>query len=282
MADGRGSAYDVRAMSRVNPKSKTSGVISLTTDFGLDDPYVGIMKGVISRLSPDAVVVDLCHHVPAFRPEIAGLWLGLSYGWFAGGSIHVAVVDPGVGTERDIVCIDGNGHLFLAPDNGMAAEIARRLEDWAAWRVDAQALDLAVSSCTFHGRDIFAPLAARLWRGELSPAELGPPGNQLQASSLPRADVQDDAIIGELLFADHFGNLISNIEDPGPAEGYRLGASIGGRSLRIVNTYGDADADEAVALFNSYGLLEIACPGGSAASSGGWQPGAQVALLLQR
>jgi S-adenosylmethionine hydrolase len=257
------------------------GVISLTTDFGLHDPYVGIMKGVISRLSPRAVIVDLCHYVPEFRPEIAGLWVGLSYGWFAGGSIHVAVVDPGVGTERDIVCIDGDGHLFLVPDNGMAAQIARRLESWAAWRVDAQRLDLAVSSCTFHGRDIFAPLAARLWSGQLTPAELGPPGQRLRASPLPRADVQGNAVVGEVLYADRFGTLISNIEDPGPAAGSRLGASIEGRALRIVRTYGDADTDEAVALFNSYGLLEISRPGGSAVSSDGWQAGARVALLLQ-
>lgn len=258
-----------------------TGVITLTTDFGLRDPYAGIMKGVISRFAPKAVVIDLCHYVPSYRPAIGGLWVGLSYRWFPIGSVHVAVVDPGVGTDRDIVCIDSDGHQFIVPDNGMAAEIARHLDHWSACRLEIQNLDLTINSPTFHGRDVFAPVAARLWSGELKPNEIGPPVRRLEPSSLPQAEVRDNAVIGEVVFADHFGNLVSNIENPGLAGWHDLSASIAGESVKIVGTYGEAKADETIALFNSFGLLEIARPGGSALSQEGWQPGARVTLLRQ-
>jgi S-adenosylmethionine hydrolase len=137
-----------------------SRTITLTTDFGLKDPFVGIMKGVIARQAPGINVIDISHDVPPYRPEIGGLWLGLSYRWFASGAVHVAVIDPGVGTERRIACLSTTGHTFLAPDNGLAGEIVAHLPRWSARVVEPGRLKLPVPSTTFHGRDIFAPVAA--------------------------------------------------------------------------------------------------------------------------
>lgn len=256
-----------------------NGVITLTTDFGLKDPFVGIMKGVIARRAPDVNVIDISHDVPPYRPEIGGLWLGLSYRWFASGAVHVAVIDPGVGTERRIACISTTGHTFLAPDNGLAAEIAAHLPHWSATVLEPGRLDLPVPSTTFHGRDIFAPVAAMLAVGKLRTEDLGPPATDLQPSVLPRPKVERARIRGEILLADHFGNLMSNISGPVPPDWASPVAIIGDRALRLVQAYDEASSGELVAIFNSFGLLEIACPRGNASEAAGWGPGQEIALL---
>lgn len=258
------------------------GVVTLTTDFGLQDPFVGIMKGVIARIAPGINVIDVSHDVPAYRPEIGGLWLGLSYRWFARGAVHVAVVDPGVGTARRIVCIQANDHMFVAPDNGLAAEISRHVGGWSAHIVDPTSLGLLIPSTTFHGRDIFAPVAAGLASGELSIEQLGPPIRDLEPSSLPRAAMAADEIRGEIILADHFGNLMSNICGPAPDDWESPLAHVGDRALRLVRAYDEARRDELVVIFNSFGLLEIACPRGNASDASGWRPGQEIRLQAGR
>jgi S-adenosylmethionine hydrolase len=255
-----------------------SRTITLTTDFGLKDPFVGIMKGVIARQAPGINVIDISHDVPPYRPEIGGLWLGLSYRWFASGAVHVAVIDPGVGTERRIACLSTTGHTFLAPDNGLAGEIVAHLPRWSARVVEPGRLKLPVPSTTFHGRDIFAPVAAMLAAGKLRPADLGPPVTDLRPSALPRPDIDHDRIRGEIVLADHFGNLMSNISGPAPPGWASPVAVIGGRTLRLVQAYDEASRGELVAIFNSFGLLEIACPRGSASATADWSPGQAIAL----
>lgn len=254
------------------------GIVTLTTDFGLRDPFVGIMKGVIARIAPDVNVIDVSHDVPPYRPEIGGLWLGLSYRWFAPGAVHVAVVDPGVGTDRRIVCIRGEDHLFVTPDNGLAGEISRHLAEWSAYSIDVDSLGLLVPSTTFHGRDIFAPVAAGLASGQLDVEQVGPRVRDLKPSSLPPSRVSEDAIHGEIILADHFGNLMSNISGPAPVGWECPIARIDDRTLRLVRAYDEASRDELVVIFNSFGLLEVACPRGDAGRASGWLPGQAISL----
>jgi len=258
---------------------RASGVITLTTDFGLHDPFVGIVKGIIARRCPSLSVIDLCHEVPPFSAEIGGLWIGLSYRWFSPGSVHVAVVDPGVGTDRRIVCLQAGQHLFLVPDNGLAGELTRHLDKWSARALEPETLSLDSPSPTFHGRDIFAPVAAMLAAGELTPEVLGPPVDDLTPSALPRPCLGKDDIVGEVLLADRFGNLFSNIAGPIPAAWNDARVTIDDHSMRLVRTYDEARSGEFVAIFNSFGLLEIALPRGNARATGQWPPGTHVRLF---
>lgn len=255
-----------------------AGIITLTTDFGRDDPYVGVMKGVIAKTAPGLNVIDLSHAVPPFKAEIAGLWLGRCFRWFSRGSVHVAVVDPGVGTSRPIVCLEATDHLFLIPDNGLAGELTRHLDEWKATVVDPQTLDLSVPSTTFHGRDVFAPVGARLAAGQIRAGDTGPETRDLVPSPLPLPCCNNGSIDGEILFADSFGNACTNIPGPAPHTWRNVRAKIGAHTLRLVQAYDEARSGELVAVFNSFGLLEIALPRGNAAREESWPPGTPVCL----
>ena len=160
-----------------SPGFAASGVVTLTTDFGLEDPFVGIMKGRLATRFPAVRIIDLTHEIPAHWPAEAGFWLARSYRYFPTGSVHVAVVDPGVGSEREIAALQADGHLFLAPDNGLLAPVVESVPGAVARHVAVGVLvrlGIDAPSATFHGRDIFAPLAAELAAGRLDPGELGP------------------------------------------------------------------------------------------------------------
>jgi hypothetical protein len=152
------------------------GVITLTTDFGHKGPFVATMKGVLLARFPGARVIDLTHETSVHFPAEAGFWLERAYRYFPGGTLHVAVVDPGVGTERDIIVVVRGGHAFFAPDNGLLAGIADA-PDAAVHRLDGSRLarfGIDAVSATFHGRDIFAPIAAEIAAGRIPPEEIGP------------------------------------------------------------------------------------------------------------
>ena len=156
----------------INP----SGVITITTDFGHKGPFVAVMKGVILQRFAEAKIVDLTHNVPAQWPPEAGFWVRRSYQYFPTGTVHVAIVDPGVGTERDILIVDYDHHYFMAPDNGLLARLLDHAEDAAVFRLDMAVfgrLNIGEPSMTFHGRDIFAPIAAELAAGRTKPVALG-------------------------------------------------------------------------------------------------------------
>ena len=175
-------------------------------------------------------------------------------------------------------CICSGGHTFLAPDNGLAGELVEHLRDWSAYAVDIDRLDLPVPSATFHGRDIFAPVAAGLACGDLQTRDLGQRIRDLLPSSLPRPEISQTAVRGQLLIADHFGNLMSNIQGPAPAEWSDPVIRAGDRTMRLVATYDEACQGELVGIFNSFGLLEIACPRGSAADRADLEPGTEIRL----
>ena len=245
-----------------------SGVITLTTDFGHTEPFVGVMKGVILTRFREARIVDLTHEIPRYSPGEAGFWLSRCFEYFPSGTVHVAVVDPGVGTARDIVGVCCRGHVLLAPDNGLLMPIVRRDPQATIVRLAAPALallGLSRPSATFHGRDIFAPVAAQLAAGRLELGALGPLAGELAPSPFADPVSEGRSLQGTVVTVDHFGNLITDIEAL-RLEGLRHPrVKVAGRELRVLRTYGEANAGECLALINSFGLLEIAQSGGSAA-----------------
>jgi S-adenosylmethionine hydrolase len=257
-----------------------STLVTLTTDFGAASPYVAVMKGVILSLNPAARIHDLTH---AIRPQDlrhANYFLGTAAPFFPRGTTHVCVVDPGVGSERAGIYAEAGGQRFVGPDNGVfTAALAklggptciRRLAIPRFWRP-------AVSS-TFHGRDVFAPVAAHLTLGT-DPAELGPQHPELVTLPTRSAVTFGRRWQGEVQFADDFGNLITNI----PAcklKSLPVKVSVGDAppvTLRWVRTYADAAAGELVCLFSSDGFFEVAEVNGNAARRLGAEAGTLVEL----
>lgn len=249
-ADGaiaRGPPYD----------GGVAGICTLTTDFGTADGFVGAMKGVLARLAPEARVVDLAHDVP--RHDVAhGAWvLATATREFPRGTIHVAVVDPGVGGARAEIVAQIDGHFFVGPDNGLFAYVAAAGLVEGTWAITSPAFRRAAAAPTFHGRDVFAPAAAALARG-LPPEAAGPATSLVGRLPWP-ARVADDGT-GVIVHVDRFGNLITNL--PGPARPVRFGDQV----ARPVRTYADVAVGELACYLGSAGTLEIAVRDGSAAA----------------
>jgi len=257
-------------------------VITLTTDFGHKGPFVAVMKGAILQRAPDARIVDLTHEIHVHWPAEAGFWLARAYRYFPTGSIHVAVVDPGVGTQRDIVAVEFDGHVFLAPDNGLLPTQFENLAQRRAWHLSEHwraSRGWSQPSNTFHGRDIFAPLAAELATGLIEPADIGPAVSELVPSLLEEPVVNDGQIQGTVVTIDHFGNLITNIDQRLLADFQAPQVTVAGHRFDIRSTYGNAMPGDFLALINSFEVVEIARAEGSAADSLGLGRGAPVTVL---
>jgi S-adenosylmethionine hydrolase len=242
-------------------------IVTLTTDFGTDSPYVAAIKGVILGINPQVRLLDLSHQIPPQNLRHAALFLKDSIPCFPRGIIHVVVVDPGVGSDRALLYADTGGHQLLVPDNGCWTPLSglfptpqvRQLAERGYWRPSV--------SSTFHGRDILAPVAAWLSRG-LNPELLGPSAMDWVRLELPAFESSPDCLRGEVLFVDHFGNLITNIPGevvrPFMARPFRI--MVGPNEVtRFVRAYADVAPSEMAALLSSEGMLEIAVNQGSAA-----------------
>jgi S-adenosyl-L-methionine hydrolase (adenosine-forming) len=244
-------------------------VLTVTTDFGHDSAYVAAMKGVILSINPAAVIVDISHAIGPQNIAEGAFVLGEATPWFPAGTIHVAVIDPGVGTERRIIYASVGGQQYVCPDNGLLSYVCREQPPEAVIEVTNRSLFLADVSNTFHGRDIMAPVVARLSLG-LPPGELGPPVNDFKLFEWPRPEARDKTVIGRVLFADSFGNLITNIrrEDlPGDVDPTRFAIEAAGRRFDgIARTYAEFPPGTPAALFGSSGYLELAIVEGSAAA----------------
>lgn len=255
---------------------RASGLVTLLTDFGLVDPYVGVMKGVLWGAAPALrAVVDLAHGLPHADVARAAFFVERSRAWFPPGTVHVAVVDPGVGSAREILLVESGGSAFVAPDNGLLDPLREADPGARAHVADVERLGLAGGSRTFHGRDRFAPLAARLVQGE-APASLAAaraPG--APRAVLPRPERAGELVRGRVLFADRFGNLVTNVapEDLGPGP---FAVLLEGRPARRVGTYAEGAPGELVCLLDSYGRFELALGGGDAARELGLGAGATV------
>lgn len=263
------------------------GIITLTTDFGLIDGYVGMMKGVIQGICPGAVVIDLTHDIPPQDILSAAFLLHVSHPYFPKGTVHVAVVDPGVGTERRAIALRTSDAFFVAPDNGLLSFIIEGENVEEVVNLDNPRYRLPKVSATFHGRDIFAPAGAYLARG-VPLRELGHPLDveDLVTFPVPKARRDGDGITAQILYVDRFGNLTINLpmersmgegeesvtihlpdeDQPLPLPPQDLTIHIAGYEIGgIRRTYAEGVSGEPMALIGSAGYLEVAVPGDSAA-----------------
>jgi hypothetical protein len=246
------------------------------------------MKGVLARLAPRAAVVDLCHEVPPQDIQAGGFLWAQAVPYFPAGCVHVAVVDPGVGTGRRILAFRGKGSLFLAPDNGLIGHVLAPREVEAAVEVRCRELCLQPVSATFHGRDIFAPVAAALCGG-LGLDRLGPPAGRYVRGGVPAPVVRrgrgpgpvEAHVRGQVVHVDRFGNAITNVR---PRPGWRLRAvEARGVSLPVgARTYGDAAPGAVLVLPGSAGHFEIAVRDGDAAAMLGLRAGDAVRFSFRR
>jgi len=253
-------------------------IVTLLTDFGDRDAYVGVMKGVILGLAPRARIVDLSHRIAPQNVGGAAYLLETAYPWFPPDTIHVAVVDPTVGTDRIVVAVETPRGVFLAPDNGLLTPVLEAGEIRRSVRV----MGTESASATFHGRDVFAPAAAALATGGALP-DLGPSFTPAVVIPDYRAGVDETgAVVGRVIHVDRFGNAISTIRNGDVPSGGRLGVTARGRSLGPPErTYADVAPGAALALFGSSGHLEIAVRDGSAAETLGLAPGEPVIVSVQ-
>ena len=255
---------------------RPSGVVTLTTDFGQRDAFVGIMKGVLLGIARSAVPVDLTHEVAPQDVRAAAFHLRHAWRSFPRGTVHVAVVDPGVGSERAILLALEAGHAFLAPDNGLLSGVLGPTADVRVLDVDAVALP--ERSRTFHGRDVFAPAAARLARGD-APHSIAPRKASWQRIEWPAARALEgggfDAPV-ELL--DRFGNAITALtqSELGPSGARGWTARVRGREVPLVGTYAEVAPGEPLALLDSCGRWEIAVRDGDAGRHLGLAAGDRV------
>ncbi|MEK9659005.1 MAG: SAM-dependent chlorinase/fluorinase [Chloroflexota bacterium] len=261
-------------------------LITLLTDFGTADAYVGVMKGVILALCPEARLVDLTHQVPPQDVCAGAHLLAEAVPHFPPGTIHLAVVDPGVGTERRPLLVTGPTASFVCPDNGVLslvlANAGAQISDgeatlppsWSAHHLTNPAYWRHPVSATFHGRDIFAPVAAYLSLG-VGPDTLGQRIEPVTAFAPPVPVQEGDALVGEVVRVDRFGNLLTNI----PADSLPRGCDVRVSNRRIgsvLHTYADGTPGTPMALVGSDGCLEIAVPQGSAADTLGAGVGGRV------
>ncbi len=238
-------------------------IITLTTDFGAEDAYVGTMKGVILSLNPGATIVDICHNIEPQNILQGAFVLDTAYPYFPPGTIHVVVVDPGVGTERRAIILKALGAFFVAPDNGVLSYVLRKAREFEVVSLTNPHFWLNPVSSTFHGRDIFAPVAAHLSLG-VPLHEFGEPLSSPVTLPLPEPQLEaDGSLIGHIIHIDRFGNLITDIKETDlPRDGLLIEAS--GYSIKgLSRSY--AEGNEILALVGSSGNLEIAAKNGKAA-----------------
>lgn len=245
-------------------------IITLTTDFGLTDEFVGVMKGVILCHAPAATLIDITHAIPP-QDIREGAWtLFDSYRYFPSGTVHLLVIDPGVGTSRKILALQADDHFFVGPDNGVFTLLLQKGLVAKAYTLDNQDLFLATISTTFHGRDIMAPVAARIARG----MELRHVGNPIDPEKccrieLPTAEQHGDHIIGTIIHVDHFGNMRTSITVTDLAHIQNkstISIQCGKQTIRgLSSSYDAVPVGQLLAIFDSRNHLEIAVNRGNGA-----------------
>ena len=270
-----------------------TAIITLTTDFGISDAYTAEMKGVILGINPDVTFVDICHTIRPQDITQAAFVLSTAYRYFPERTIHIIVVDPGVGSERQAVLLRTPFADFVAPDNGVLSYIVQEVADKsvtggvAKLRQGTTAVSLTNPafwrpqvSFTFHGRDVFAPVAAHLSLGT-PPADFGEPIDMLVTVPLLYPHKTPNGLTGRIVHIDNFGNMITNISRQDlPERGDRVGVVVGGKRIRgLSRTY--AEGSGLLALVGSHGYLEIALKNGDAAGFLGVGTGDQVRISVQ-
>ncbi|MCA9251886.1 MAG: SAM-dependent chlorinase/fluorinase [Phycisphaerales bacterium] len=274
------------------PRQQAQPIITLTTDFGMRDHYVACMKGVIAQIAPDARVIDVSHAIEPQNILGAAYVLYNAIGWFPPQSIHVVVVDPGVGTSRGIIAARYGTQTVIAPDNGIISLVHQAYKIDEARIINNPHIALSQVSNTFHGRDIMAPAAAHLAKGA-GFNELGPATNHVEVLQSVKPKIKSAAKIeGQVIYIDHFGNLLSNIrgrdleamsDDGGEFLVSICGSESGLRSIgKLQKTYANVPAGDLVSIVSSGGFVEIAVHLGNAQERLGSEIGHPVVVERNR
>jgi len=261
-----------------------SRIITLTTDFGLSDAYVAMMKGVILSINPSARLVDVTHQVGTGSIFQAALLIRETFPYFPEGTVHLAVVDPGVGSDRRLLALQAGAHFFVGPDNGLFWPVFRDFEGSKAVQLTQSRYFLPSITQTFHGREIFAPVAAHLSLG-LSLESLGPAVRDLTKLAIPQPYIERAVLHGQIIRVDNFGNLVTNIPErelmdflascPPRIEAGKLVIR------KLSNIYADCEEGEPLALINSSNLLELAVNLGRASEYIGLKNGEILGALVE-
>jgi S-adenosylmethionine hydrolase len=261
-------------------------VITLTTDFGSNDHFVGVMKGVILDIIPEAQIVDICHSVQAFDVLDGALTISQAYSYFPTRTVHIVVVDPGVGTARRPILASSDKYHFVAPDNGVLSMVYARESRMHVRHITSDHYFLQPVSNTFHGRDIFAPVAAYLAK-EVDSLKFGEEVQEYVRFSAPKPKaVDENRLRGVVLKVDRFGNLITNITPQDAPMLFQAGASgfkivAGSREItELRNAYAEGAPGEVIGILGSMGFLEIATNRGAATQLTGIGKGSEVSIIL--
>lgn len=256
-------------------------ILTLTTDFGLSDHYVGTMKGVILSICGDAHLIDISHELTPFEIPEAAYTIAQAYRYFPKRTVHIVVVDPGVGTSRRGLLVEAGGHYFVGPDNGVFTMLYSREPLHKVRAITSECLYLKPTSNTFHGRDIFAPVAARIAAG-MTPVHVGEfVKDYLRLNFEKPVQTGKRTWTGQILKIDRFGNLITNLHrDTFPdLEKKNCSLTVGPHTVTVMATnYSQTSPGELFLLFGSGGYLEVACAQASAAKAIGCAVGAPVEL----
>ncbi len=268
---------------------RVAGLIALLTDFGEKDWYVGSMRGVIQTIAPGCHTADITHEVPAFDVRAGALILEASYHYFPEGTVFCCVVDPGVGSARNVLVATDGYYFFVAPDNGLLTLVFKnRVQSFMAWKATNKAFMLPQVSQTFQGRDVFAPLAAHLVR-DVKPAAMGEllPTIEMFAYQEPRV-LDGEAVLGEVIYIDQFGNIFTNIRRSNLihlknklTDGKDWLLQVGEQTVKgLAGSYHERAPGEAVFYWGSAGYLELAVNQSNAAEIFACLPGTPVRLIL--
>lgn len=246
----------------------SNGIVTLTTDFGLSDPYAGIMRGAVLSTNPRATVVDITHGIPAHDIMTAAFTFANAYGFFPAGTVHAAVVDPGVGGVRKNIAVMTDRYFFVGPDNGILSIALAREGTVGIREIANPAFIRDIISNTFHGRDVFAPCAGMLSAGSAF-ENIGPLLTDYRKLTYPQPVIERDTLTGEVLVIDSFGNMVTNITET------QFHTFIGSRSFevyfaserftRLASNYEEVPAGKPLAIIGSTGHLELSMSSGNAA-----------------
>ena len=260
----------------------TNPIITLTTDYGTNDHLVGVLKGVILKINPDVQIVDITHGVTPFDLLDGATAIANAYSYFPPRTIHVVVVAPGVGTDRRPLIVSGQNQYFLAPDNGVLSGVFEKEQNFLVRHLTAEHYFLHPVSKTFHGRDVFAPVAAWLSKN-WQPGSMGEEISDFKRFALPRPKEADGLLKGVVLKVDAFGNLITNFREEdlpaGAVEKGEINLQVGSHTIsKLLPTFANGNAGEAIAYLGSSGSLEIGVNKGSASKTLGLGRGTPVLL----
>ena len=257
-------------------------MITLTSDFGLKDPYVAEMKGVILTINPQATIIDVTHSVEKFDIRVGAFVLASAAPYFPKDTIHLAVIDPDVGTERRAILIQTKRGFFVGPDNGVLMLAAQNQGIEHLYSISNSKFMLPKVSSTFHGRDVFAPAAAHLGKG-IKPSEFGPEITESATAKFASVERRNSSLIGEVWHIDDFGNIITNISQKDLLQNRVVNVKLSGvlQNISFGEIYAQVKLHEPLALIGSHGFLEIALNQGNAAKKFHAKAGDKIEISIE-